>query len=106
MTVTPVDIVQYCNPRPQTSEMSDVHVCIKKNNEGRMDPERDELEPPSAGTGFKTPGQQCHPIWETGRTITDGDLLVGMGSFQGGGISSPTERVDTRAVITTTTISN
>ena len=65
-----------------------------------MDPERDELEPPSAGTGFETPGQQCPPnegTWEKGRTIADGYLLVGMGSNKRGDISSPTEHVGTRA---------
>ena len=70
-----------------------------------MDPERGELEPPSAGKGLETPGQQCPPnegTWEKGRTIADGYRLVGMGSKQGGDISSPmTERVDTRAVRTT-----
>ena len=73
-----------------------------------MDPERGELEPPSAGTGLETPGQQCPPnegTWEKGRTIGDGYLLVSMGSNQGGDISSPTtERVDTRAVRTTANI--
>ena len=48
-----------------------------------MDPERDELEPSSAGTGFETPGQQCHPIWETGRTTADGFLTAGVGSNLG-----------------------
>ena len=44
VTATPVDTVQYCSPRPQTPEpSSDVRVCMKKNNEGRMDPERDCL---------------------------------------------------------------
>ena len=65
-----------------------------------MNPERDELESPSAGTGLETPGQQCPPNegkWEKGRTIADGYLLVGMGSNQGGDISSPTEHVGTRA---------
>ena len=70
-----------------------------------MDPELKELESPSAGTGLETPGQQCPPnegTWEKGRTIADGYLLVGMGSNQGGDISSPTtERVDTRAIRTT-----
>ena len=62
VTVTPVDTVQCCSPRPQTPEPSS-DVCVNlENNEGRMDPERDELEPPSAGTGLETPGQQCHPI--------------------------------------------
>ena len=108
MTVTPVDIVQYCSPSPQTPEPSP-DVCINlENNEGRMNPERGELEPPSAGKGLETPGQQCPPnegTWEKGRTIADDYRLVGMGSKQGGDISSPmTERVDTRAVRTTENI--
>ena len=103
--VTPVDTVQYCSPRPQTPEpLSDVCVNLE-NNEGRMDPERDDLGAPSAGTGFKTPGQQCHPILETGRTTADGFLTAVVGSNQGGDISSPTERVDTRAGTKITTIS-
>ena len=61
VTVTPVDTVQYCGPSPQTPEPSqDVNVKLE-NNEGRMDPERGKLEPPSAGTGLETPGQQCPP---------------------------------------------
>ena len=103
MTVTPVDTVQYCSPSPQTPEPSP-DVCINLENKGRMDPERGELEPPSAGTGLETPGQRCPPNegpWEKGRTIADGNLVVGMGSNQVGDISSPTtERVDTRAVRT------
>ncbi|CAM9244141.1 unnamed protein product, partial [Ascophyllum nodosum] len=83
VTFTPVNIVQYCSPSPQTPEPSP-DVCVKLgNNEGRMDPERGELEPPSAGTGLETPGQQCPPnegTWEKGRTIADDYLLVGMGS--------------------------
>ena len=56
VTVTPVNTVQYCNPSPQTPEPSP-DVCVKLgDNEGRMDPERGELEPPSAGTGLETPG--------------------------------------------------
>ena len=71
-----------------------------------MDPEPTELEPPSAGTGFETPGQQCFlngERWETVRTIADGYLLAGMGSNQGGDTSSPAERVGARAGKTTTT---
>ena len=107
VTVTPVDTVQHCSPSPQTPEPSP-DVCISlENNEGRMDPERGELESPLAGTGFETPGQQClsnEGTWEKGRTIADGYLLVGMESNQGGDISSPTERVDTRSVRTTANI--
>ena len=108
VTVTPVDTVQYCSPSPQTPEPSpDVHVNLE-NNEGRMDPERGELEPPSAGTGLETTGQQCPPnegTWEKKRAIADGYSLVGMGSNQGRDISSPTtEYVDTRAVRTTANI--
>ena len=54
VTVTPVDTVQYCSPSPQTPKPSS-GVCVNlENNEGRMDPERGELEPPSAGTGLET----------------------------------------------------
>ena len=70
-----------------------------------MDPEQDQFESPSAGTGLETPGQQCPSnveTWETGRTIADGYLLVGMGSNQGGDTSSPTECVDTRVGTATT----
>ena len=45
-----------------------------------MDPEQNQLESPSAGTGCETPGQQCHPNWETGRIPAAGCLPVGMGS--------------------------
>ena len=108
VTVTPVDTVHYCSPSPRTPKPSP-DVCVNlENNEGRMDPERDELEPPPAGTGLETPGQQCPPnegTWEKGRTIADGCLLVGMGSDQEGDISSPTtERMDSQAVRTTANI--
>ena len=100
VTVTPVDIVQYCSPSPQTSEPSP-DVCVKlENNKGRMDPEQGELEPPSAGTGLETPVQQCPPnegTWEKGRTIADGYLLVGMGSTTTADISSQLEHVGTQA---------
>ena len=66
-----------------------------------MDPERGELESPSAGTGLETPGQQCPPnegTWDQGQTTAAGFLTAGVGSNQGGNIFSPTtESVDTRA---------
>ena len=65
---------------------SDVYVSMEEKDVGRMNPDPTELESPSAGTGLETPGQQCPPkgkTWETGRTIADGHLLVGMGSNQG-----------------------
>ena len=108
VTVTTVDTVQYCSPSPQTPEPS-LDVCFNlENSEGRMDPERGELESPSAGTGLETPGQQCPPnegTLETGRTTADGFLTAGVGPNQGTDIFSPTtERVDTRAVRTTANI--
>ena len=110
VTVTPVDTVQYCSPRPLNTEIpSDVHVEMEEKDEGKMNPELKELEPPSAGTGLKTPGQQCPPneeTWEKERTIADGYLLVGMGSNQGGDISSPTERVNMRAGTKISTATN
>ena len=82
------------------------HVCFKlESNKGNMDPKLKELESSSAGTGLETPGQQCLPndgTWETGRTTTGGFLTAGVGSNQGGNISSPTEQVGTRAGIAAT----
>ena len=105
-TVAPVDTAQYCSPCPLTPEIpSDVCVHMEKKEAGMMDPEQDQLESPSAGTGFETPGQQYPPngeTWETGRTITEDYLLVVMGSKQGGDTSPPTERADTRAGTATT----
>ena len=108
VTVTPVDTLQHCSPCPLNPEMPP-DVCFElENDEGRMDPERGELEPPSAGTDLETPGQQCpqnEGTWETGRTTADGFLTAGVGSNQEGDISSPTtEHVDTRDVRTTTNI--
>ena len=65
-TVTRVDAVQCCNPRPLNPEIpSDVHMNMEQKDEGWMNPELTELKSSSAGTGLETPGQQCHPIWET-----------------------------------------
>ena len=91
MTVTPVDTVQYCSRRSPSPEISfDTRAYIEnkdedmeKNNEGIMDPEQDQLESPSASTGFETHGPQCHPNWETGRTTTAGCLPTGVGSNLG-----------------------
>ena len=85
-------------PRQKVSNL------INEIEEGRMDPDRGELESSSAGTGLETPGQQCPPnegIWGTGRTTTDGILTAGVGSNQGGSISSPTECAGTRAINST-----
>ena len=95
VTVTPDDTVQYCSPcSPNTDMPSDV--CFKsKNNEGKMGPELKEVESPSAGTGLKTPGQQCPPnegTWDQRRTTASGFLTAGVGSSQEGNISSPTQR--------------
>ena len=95
MTVTPDDTVQHCSPCSPNPDMPS-DVCFKlKSNKGKMDPERGELESPSAGTGLETPGQQCPPnegTWDQGRTTASGILTAGVGSNQGGNISSPTER--------------
>ena len=106
VTVTPISTAQHCIPRSVNPRIpSDVHAILEEKNEGSMNPELTELESSSAGTVLETPGQQCPPnegIWETGRTIADGYLLVGMGSNQGGNISSPKELVGTRAGSATT----
>ena len=82
VTVAPVDTAQYCYPRSPSPEISlGVRVCnMEKHEEGRVDPEPDQLESPPAGTGFETPGQQCHSILETRRTTANGCLLVAVSS--------------------------
>ena len=106
VTVTQVDTVQHsspCSPDPEPSSSGYVKL---ENNEGKMGPELEELEPPSAGTGLETPGQQCPPnegIWETGRTTASGILTAGVGSSQRENVSSPTaESLDKRAKETKT----
>ena len=95
VTVTPVDTVQHCSPCSPNPDMPSGVYFRLESTEGEMGPELDELESPSAGTGLKTPGQQCPPnvgIWETGRTTASGILTAGAGPSQGENISSPTER--------------
>ena len=103
MTVRPVDTVQHSSPCPHDPESSP-DVCVYlENNKGRMDPELDELEPPSAGTGLETTGQQCplnEGTWETGRTTAAGFLTAAVGSCQGGNISSPKERIKCTIITT------
>ena len=108
VTITPVDTVQHCSPCPLNPETPPYVYMRLASNEGGMDPERGELEPPSADRGLETPGQQCPPNegpWDTGRTTANGFLTAGVGPNQGGNISSPTERVDTRAGTKSTTTS-
>ena len=99
MTITPVDTVQDSSPCPFDPEPS-LSVYVKlKSSEGKMGPKLKELEPPSAGTGLETPGQQCPPnegIGETGRTTASDILTADVGSCQRENISFPTERVKSR----------
>ena len=67
-----------------------------------MGPELKELESPLADTGLETPGQQCplnEGTWDQGRTTASGILTAGVGSSQGGNISSPTERAKSTATV-------
>ena len=58
VTVAPIDPAQPRSHRSRSSKVSfDVCVCMERNNEGRMDPKRDQLESPSASSGLETPGQ-------------------------------------------------
>ena len=107
VTVTQVDTVQHSSPCSLDPEQQPSSVYVKlKNTEGKMGPELEELESPSAGTGLETPGQQCPPnegTWDQGRTTTSDILTAGEGSCQGKNISSPTtESVDKRAKDTKT----
>ena len=76
---------------------------LEKDEESRMNSEPDRLKSPSASTGFETPGQHCHPNWETGLTTAAGCLPAGVGLNLGRDTSSLTECVDTRADSETTT---
>ena len=83
VAVTPDDTVQHCSPcSPNPDTPSDVYIKFK-SNKGKLDPERGELESPSAGTGLETPGQQCSPNEGTrdqGRTTACGFLTAGVDS--------------------------
>ena len=57
VTVTPVDTVQHSSPCPLDPELSSSVYVKLESSEGKMGPELKKLEPPSAGTGLKTPGQ-------------------------------------------------
>ena len=101
VTVTPDDTVQHCSPcSPNPDTPSDVRIKFK-SNKGKIDPERGELESPSAGTGLETPGQQCPPnegTWDQGRITASGFLTAGVDLNQGGNIFSlTTESGDARA---------
>ena len=102
VTDTPVNPVQHCSPCPPNPDMPS-DVCIRlESSEGKMGPELKELESPSTGTGLETPGQQCPPnewTWDKRRTTADGILTAGVGSSQGGNISSPTERAKSTATV-------
>ena len=102
VTVTPVDTVQHCSPCPPNPDMPS-DVCFRlESSEGKMGPELKELESPSVGTGLETPGQQCPPnegMWDQGRTTACGILTAGVGSSQGGNISSLTERAKSTATV-------
>ena len=59
VTVTPVSTVQHCIPRSLNPKIPP-NVCVsleEKDQEGRMNLEPTELEPPSTGTGLETPEQ-------------------------------------------------
>ena len=81
VTVASIDTALPCSPRSRSPKIScDISVSLEKDEESRMDPEPDQLESPTPGTGFETPGQQCPPNVETGRTTADGCLPAGVGS--------------------------
>ena len=106
VTVTQVGTVQHSSPYPLDPEPSSSTCVNVEYIEGKMGPELDELKSSSAGTGFETPGQQCPPnegIQETERTTATGLLTAGVGSCQGGDISSPTERVNSTRITADTT---
>ena len=98
--VTRDDTVQHlspCSPNPDRPS----GVCFNlENNEGKMGQELEKLESSSADTGLETPGQQGPPnegTWEQRRTTASVFFTAGVDSSQMGRVSSPKERVGTRA---------
>ena len=90
-TVASIDTALLCTTRSPSPKISiGTRICME-SNEGKMDPEPDQLDSPSAGTGLETPGQQCPPNGETGPTTADGCLLVDMGLNSGGNAFFPAE---------------
>ena len=56
VAVPPVSTTHRSIPRSLNPETpSHVYVSMEEKEEGRMNPELTELEPPSAGTGLETP---------------------------------------------------
>ena len=56
VAIAPIDTAELCSPRSRCSEISfDARVYMERNDEGRINPERGQLESPSAGTGLETP---------------------------------------------------
>ena len=78
MIVAPIGTAQPFNPLSRYSEIPfDVNACMEGNTEGRIDPESEQLESPSAGSGFEAPGRQCLSNRDMEQTNTvDGCLLV------------------------------
>ena len=102
VTVTPIDTVHHCSPCSPNPDMPSGVYFRLENTEDEMGPELEELEPPSAGTGLKTPGQQCPPnegICESGRTTASGILTAGAGPSQGENNSSPMERMKSTTTV-------
>ena len=57
VTVTQVSTVQHCSPIPQTPEPPSDRCFNLENDEGEMDPGREEgPKSSSAATGLETPG--------------------------------------------------
>ena len=108
VTVTPVDTVQYCSPSPQTPEPSPEVLFIWRTTRGGWTQSEASLNHHRLVRVLKRPDSSVPRTRGRGRKdepIADGYLLVDVGSNQGGDISSPTtERVETRAVITTANI--
>ena len=48
-----------------------VRIYMEESIEGKMESERGELEPASAGAGLVAPGQQCLSSWKMHRTTFD-----------------------------------
>ena len=59
-TIASIDTALPCSPRSRSSEIPfDVCICMEKTDKGRVDPEQDQLESPSAGRLLKRPDRSA-----------------------------------------------
>ena len=83
VTVAPIDTARPCSPRSRSSETSFDARLYGEKRRGQDGPGAKSAQITIGRYEFGTPGQQCLPKWETGRTTADGYLLANTSSNLG-----------------------